>query len=92
MSMDNRNIYLSSSLVPSSHFLLHYFPHCRLQDCKQFDRLKDAIVVEQREIRALLADSANKIDEFADILALKCRRQSCENDRLRERDRGRSDF
>lgn len=49
---------------------------------------KNAIVVDQREVRALLANSANKIDEFADILAFKRRRQGREDDRLREPDRG----
>lgn len=93
-SMDNRNGQLAyiclfpRLLSPSPSSL---FP-CGLRDCKQFDRRKNATVVDQGQIRALFADSANKIDEFADVLALKRRRQGCEDDRLREHDRGRSDF
>lgn len=44
------------------------------------------------EIRALPADPAHKTDELADVLAAERRRQGRENNRLRERGRGRSDL
>lgn len=44
------------------------------------------------EIRALPAGPSDKTDELADVLAPERRRQGREDDRLRERDRGRPDL
>lgn len=48
--------------------------------------------MDRREIRGLLTSSADKTDELAYVLAIKRRGQSREDDRFRQRGRGRSDL